>query len=199
MDYNCIKVDDSKYKDFVDYALSLSDVITFHIVHFDVFSPEMQLMQEDYRKAHPDEPVVPVDDYSEYYGRMKNITEPIADAVIGKSNDFSYLGYGYGHLCETFKIDARRTQTRDFLLSADSIFSWRYPLFPEDVCFFREGKCWLRTVAHEKLLFAKNISETEAEQLENCGIKFFSDIKKEQKKLSSAAIKEIEKEFELLN
>lgn len=41
-------------------------------------------------------------------------------------------------------------EVKAFVLSADDIFSWMYPNLPEDISFFRQGKCWLDTTAHEK-------------------------------------------------
>ena len=34
-----------------------------------------------------------------------------------------------------------------------SLYDWRYPDFPEDICFYKDGKCFMETVAHEQLCF----------------------------------------------
>ena len=34
-----------------------------------------------------------------------------------------------------------------------SLYDWRYPGFPEDICFYKDGKCFMETVAHEQLSF----------------------------------------------
>ena len=51
-------------------------------------------MREEYYRGHPEEKVEETSvDYA-YYDRMKNLIQPIEEAIIRKENDFSYLGYG---------------------------------------------------------------------------------------------------------
>lgn len=174
MDYACFKNIEDNYNLFLDFALSLSDSIAFHIVHYDVLSPDSLKMCDEYYKAHPEqaEEEIPVD--YDYYDRMKKIIQPIEGAIIRKENKFSYLGYGYGHLCETFFIDTRHPEVREFLASAGSIFSWRYPDFPEDLSFLRNGKNFIRNVAHENMLFFYDIKTSEIERLNKLGIELIS-------------------------
>lgn len=39
------------------------------------------------------------------------------------------------------------------LKSAGRIFGWVYPYYPEDLAFFRQGYCWMASVAHEEYLW----------------------------------------------
>ena len=36
----------------------------------------------------------------------------------------------------------------DFLLKNDNLYNWLNPDFPEDIAFFKDGYCWLYSVAH---------------------------------------------------
>lgn len=175
MNYECTKNIAEKYKNFIDFALSVSDSIAFHIVHYDVLSPEMLKMREDYQKSHPEESSDDIVVNHEYYEKMAKIIKPIEEAIISKENAFSYLGYGYGYLCETYIIDAQHPSVRKLLLIADSMFGWKYPDLPEDVSFFRQGKCWLRNVAHENMMFFENITNYEFELLCKIGVELYPD------------------------
>lgn len=175
MNCKCTKNITEKYNEFIDFSLSVSDSIAFHIVHYDVLSPEMLKMREDYQKSHPEKPSDDIAVNYEYYEKMDRVIKPIEEAIISKENAFSYLGYGYGHLCETFIVNAKHPSVREFLLTSDSIFNWKNPDFPEDVSFFRQGKCWIRNVAHENMMFFENITDYEFELLCKMGVELCLD------------------------
>lgn len=48
-----------------------------------------------------------------------------------------------------------------FLLKTEGIYNWMYPTYPEDLCFFKNGKCWFASCAHER--FASILLKTEAD------------------------------------
>ena len=173
MDYDCFVDIKERYDEFTDYALSLSEYITFHIVHYDILSPKSLKMKEEYMKNHPEECVTEEEPNDDYYKRMSFFIEYIKDAVLKTDKAFSYLGFEYGYLCETFTVDAKNPKVKEFLLIADSIFSWKYPDFPEDICFFRNGHYWCRSVAHENLLFFNGITDSESEKLKQLGVELY--------------------------
>lgn len=41
-------------------------------------------------------------------------------------------------------------EVKQYILSADDLFSWMYPDRPEDISFFFKGECWFSTTAHEE-------------------------------------------------
>ena len=59
------------------------------------------------------------------------------------------------------------------ILSKKSLYDWHYPNSLEDICFFKDGYCFLETVAHEGLCFIYCDNEAEYEYLKSIGIKFF--------------------------
>lgn len=63
-------------------------------------------------------------------------------------------------------------EVKEYVLSADDIFSWIYPNRPEDISFFSNGECWLSTTAHEELC---DIFDHESEMkflLDSLGIEY---------------------------
>lgn len=63
-------------------------------------------------------------------------------------------------------------QLIDVLLMPEGLYRWRYPSFPEDLCFFRKGECWLTNCAHEQFSYIITKDDSEYKLLESMGIKF---------------------------
>ena len=61
---------------------------------------------------------------------------------------------------------------KDVLLSVDSIFSWIYPEKPEDIAFYKNGNCWLYTVAHEMILVITDHEEEISRMFDNNAIDY---------------------------
>lgn len=67
-------------------------------------------------------------------------------------------------------------EIKEEVLSKKHLYtSWLFPNSVENICFFKNGCCWLYSVAHEKLcdIFCKN--EEEYEYLKSIGIEFFEE------------------------
>jgi hypothetical protein len=60
----------------------------------------------------------------------------------------------------------------EVLCSVPGLYKWIYPNLPEDLCFYKNGKCFLRSVAHEKLCWIYTEDEKEIKALEKIGLKF---------------------------
>ena len=52
-------------------------------------------------------------------------------------------------------------EVKTYLTEPKGLFNWKYPYFPDDLCFFKDGFCWFATVAHEgfAVLFIKNYQD----------------------------------------
>lgn len=50
-------------------------------------------------------------------------------------------------------------EVKRYLLEPNGLFNWKYPYFPEDISFFKDGYCWFFTVSHEGYgyIYTKNI------------------------------------------
>jgi len=58
------------------------------------------------------------------------------------------------------------------LCCASGLFAWKMPFYPEDLCLFKNGKCWLETIAHEKLGYIYDDSEETKEFLRSIDVEF---------------------------
>lgn len=63
-------------------------------------------------------------------------------------------------------------EAKKVLLESPSLFCWRYPYFPDDLCFFKNGYCWFSTVAHEGYACAYVRTSEDVKTFEEIGIKF---------------------------
>ena len=63
-------------------------------------------------------------------------------------------------------------EVKTYLAEPKGLFNWKYPYFPDDLCFFKDGFCWFSTVAHEgyACMYIKN--SVELEILKKLGIEF---------------------------
>lgn len=68
-------------------------------------------------------------------------------------------------------------QVRRYLLEPKGLFHWIHPYFPEDLCFFKDGFCWISTSAHERKAEIYTKEEDDTKVLKNLGLKFKSEKK----------------------
>ena len=61
------------------------------------------------------------------------------------------------------------------ILDINAIYTWCFPLMLEDISFYKDGYCWLDSVAHEELCFIYCKNEEEYEYLKSIGIEFVED------------------------
>lgn len=63
-------------------------------------------------------------------------------------------------------------EVRPHLLEPEGLYHWIYPYFPEDLCFFKDGYCWLSTSAHERDASIYTNNKDDVQELKNLGLKF---------------------------
>ena len=63
----------------------------------------------------------------------------------------------------------------EFLLKNDNLYNWLNPNYPEDVAFFKDGYCWLYSVAHEDICDIYCTDEAEYDTLKEIGIEFYEN------------------------
>ncbi|MCO1604737.1 hypothetical protein [Desulfosporosinus nitroreducens] len=63
-------------------------------------------------------------------------------------------------------------EVRAHLLEPEGLFHWIYPYFPEDLCFFNDGYCWLSTSAHEGDAEIYTNNKDDVQVLKDLGLKF---------------------------
>ena len=63
-------------------------------------------------------------------------------------------------------------EVKEYILSAEDLYSWIYPDRPEDIAFFANGECWLSTTAHEELCEVFNYESETTQLLDSLGIEY---------------------------
>lgn len=57
----------------------------------------------------------------------------------------------------------------DILLRIEGIYGWDYPNAPMDLCFYKNGYCWLAITGHERMAYLYTDNMLEIEELKNLG------------------------------
>lgn len=117
----------------------------------------------------------------------------IEDSIIGTVHELltkQWLNKNRNNIIKTFDCYATRVSsgeeflsrniyymklTKDLqqeILSKNSIFDWHYPITLEDLCFFKDGYCWLYSEVNEKILNIYCENEEEYNYLKSIGVKF---------------------------
>ena len=61
-------------------------------------------------------------------------------------------------------------EAKEILLQVSDLSSWRFPNNPEDLAFFKEGKCWLYSTVHEKMATCIRASKEDIAFFKKLGI-----------------------------
>jgi hypothetical protein len=76
-----------------------------------------------------------------------------------------------------YYYNTKNPETKNFIIdSANSLFSWQQPDFPEDLSFFKDGKVWMSTSSHEKECYIYPTSQNEVDQLRNIGLELGEEV-----------------------
>lgn len=90
--------------------------------------------------------------YLKYKSNLQPIIDEFRNYILTSYNSLEYLGFQYYNKLEIFVVKFCE-YTRNILIESKGILSWKFPNMPDDLCFFRNGVCLLRSVAHENLIF----------------------------------------------
>lgn len=70
-------------------------------------------------------------------------------------------------------------EVKPYLLRVEHLFQWMYPYYPEDLCFFKDNKCWFYACSHEERSYILADSKDEVKAFEDMGIVFFDEYDEE--------------------
>lgn len=181
------------YKGFINYALSTSDSFMFVIPYA---AAEVQ-NAEDLLKNFPSEFRNKKEIYAIWKEREKqsrieadifknhciSFTEKFKPYMIKQrySSDTQSTVWPSTEIMSSqqnaYSIEFYRTdpETLRYLLMPHNYFGWRYPYYPEDLSFFRKGRCWALSSSHEEYIEVYPSNEQEYHQLINMGINFYDN------------------------
>lgn len=144
---------DNSYKNLIKYAIRNSDA--FMLVTCDYYK------QKEFKKN-----VLPfIEKLEPYLIKIRHNKIWPGQERLGRKKHNIYL----------FKI---YPELEKLLLEPNGLYKWTYPNYPEDISFFRKGKCWLASIAHEKWSNVYPDSAEEIKELRKLGVEFeqFNDI-----------------------
>lgn len=180
------------YKKLIDYAVNKSDafmlIVRYDFIDYSEFQPMGEELFENKEQ------------YLEYINRVKIMEKRhISDMEIFKEQTETFVeklqpylikqrhtptewprtkvGYDDNDINnerERLSINLYKVceEVKNFLYKPNGVFKWRYPHFPEDLSFFKDGYCWFESCAHEKFAFMYLDDLGEVEILKNLGLKF---------------------------
>lgn len=179
-DYNHFKdfLSDKKYQ---NYLINKYKKYGFKISFDNITHKEYkEFIKYDYRLDSIDEKINKI-----FY---KNVVEKFIDKYKQYIIDEEKTTFSYDQEKEKItdiKYYIKITdELKDDILKRKSIFDWCFPFNIEDIEFYKDGYCWLFSVAHEKMfnIYCKN--EKEYEFLKSIGVNFknkkFEPISKEE-------------------
>ena len=114
-------------------------------------------------------------------------TKQLLKSSFLKSRNGSYwvfMKVGYAHLGigkdpdgfqQLFEVLFYETsdEVKEYLLTNRNLYNWLNPKYPEDLAFFKDGYCWLYSVAHEEMCEIYCEDKEEYEYLKSIGIEFW--------------------------
>ncbi len=64
-----------------------------------------------------------------------------------------------------------KVECLDTLIQVKGLYEWDYPQAPMDLCFYKNGYCWLAITAHEEMAYIYTDNEEEVEELKSIGVR----------------------------
>jgi len=166
------KIDEWIYSRLIDYLLLRCDVITFKLPNFNKFTvsekaksyfPQYEIGIQTHDESNHD--------FDDYKKNIKDLLNEYKKHYIKEYEDFEYFDSFFGYDAE-IKVIELKEELLGPLKAIGGLYDWKYPNFPEDLCFFSKGKCFLKSVAHEKYCFIYTEDKLEKKILKKIGLKF---------------------------
>lgn len=107
-------------------------------------------------------------EYMEYKKSLEPFLSQFNNFVIRRYEDVEYCGYMYRNKMDIFVIELNDNVVK-LLKKSTGLYKWCYPDRPNDLCFYKDNKCFLRSVAHEGLCFIYSNDRRLKKKLVNLG------------------------------
>lgn len=138
------------YEKLIEYAFTKCDAILMGFYYrsnpfYDMFNRKNKLLQTNLINKFPNSFIMKKEKY--YWPTKEN---------------YDYNTY-------YFKFDEN---IKKYLLENKDLYSWLNPIYPTDLGFFKDGKCWIITINHENDCYINVTSNEEFNYLKSIGIKF---------------------------
>ena len=111
-------------------------------------------------------------DFIEYKNRIQWILDDLKPSILYQYTSKEYFNSVREYNSEIY-ICSLNDNTMGTVIANEGLYSWQYPEMPEDLCLFSKGKCWLKSIAHEKKCWIYTDNEVEKDILKKViGLKF---------------------------
>ena len=133
------------YTDLIQYLLKKCDIFTFCLPDFGKF-----ITTVDGQRT-----IEFLDDgsaFRSYKNKVMPKIEKIFNHQLKIYHSESYCGSVYDREREIYVVSIDEWIDISFF-EIERLFAWRYPDFPEDLCFYKDGKCFMELISHEQLCF----------------------------------------------
>lgn len=163
---------------------SINDIIDNYSIQFldeiydkfkdnaEIFDEQAELFTRRYDKKYKKRVTDATINWVYYNNNTEKwLTKNVRNIINCKKND-NCLGNPNVYHSDTYTFKLNE-EIKSEILSKKSLYDWGYPDSLEDICFFKDGYCFLETITHENLCFIYCDDKEEYEYLKSIGIKIF--------------------------
>ena len=133
------------YDELIQYLLKKCDVFTFCLPNFGKLI----------RTINGQKTIKYLDDGSVFSSYKNKVMPRIEKTLTRQLKIYHSECYGtnsYDREREIYIVAIDKFMDISFF-DNERLFAWRYPNFPEDICFYKEGRCFMELISHEQLCF----------------------------------------------
>lgn len=166
-------LNNEQYNLFIQFMLKRSDVFTFFLPNF-----QKKMVTVDNKKMFDDLEIgttICYDDGENFLAYKQCVApriELIEKNIIRRFIDVKYCGDIYNYECEIYVVKIDNTLNDDFF-SVKGLWDWKYPYFPEDICFYKNKKCFMRSIAHEEMCMIYDSDQSIISFLDKIGVTYW--------------------------
>lgn len=164
-----------KYEALIDFLLSKCDCFSFSLPNYDsYFDFSFKNFEVFYSKYLNGMVESNWDNYDflRYKSNVKSFLDSFNSNIISCYRNIKYFDQKYGYENEIYIIEFN-TQTAETLKKVGDLYKWLYPSYPEDLYFFKEGLCYLKSITHEKICVIYDDNDETIDFLEKNGFEFY--------------------------
>jgi hypothetical protein len=192
--YIISKIEGEKYRMLLDFLQKECDALSFQVADYwvesnlynDYLNANVKDMNyEDGLKWFESQPKPKLTDdeilnrpdsagYLTYKATIENTLKPFRKFVFKDYLGTEYMFYETGRKKEIIFAHFDESLLPE-LKKVKGLYDWQVPNLPEDLCFFKNGYCFLRSVAHEKLCFIYSNDKRVKNTLRGMGIYYHID------------------------
>lgn len=165
----------NKYKKLMTYMTQYCDTIVFQLHNMDkMFDDEIVSGNENVEDVEFE-----IYDDIELFYKYKNDVENLMKStgiyadIKNAYESLNYYGNGCNYVFDVYVLSIS-DNTLSFLGKSTSLYKWCYPSLPEDICFYKNNRCILETITHEKYCFLYTDDAEALKELEKIGLKIDS-------------------------